>query len=398
MKDTELRKLSSYEKRALRRFLGIYLGSVFILLSIIGWLFYEHNAMLLKSNIKLEMLSEAHRIEALLMRRLMMVDRKDSLKETLKDIKSPHFRVGYYDKNHKAIYSEIETSPDLERPFYQERQSCYGMLSCPMERHGIAYIALQDTQYSNTIKDLRYRIILYLVISFIFMSGVGYFLAKLFLKPVREKIDALDRFIEETTHELNTPVSAILMTIQRLKGIEEKKLSRLKAAAQRLAMIYETLSYSLSKDGIDEPKESIALDEFIKNRIEEIKPISQSKRIEFELSLKPCQIEISKENIRRVIDNLLSNAIKYSNPSSKVKIVLKSCILEIEDEGIGMSDSDIERIFHRYERAESDRGGFGLGLAIVSQICNRYGILLSCQSKIGKGSIFTLNFKNISPQ
>ena len=242
-----MRLLTSYERRSLLRFLGLYLGSVFLLLSIIGWLFFEHNSSMLKSAMKFEMLSEAHRIESRITQALIQMPNIDQkrLKELLKTIQSDRFRVGFYDAKHRPIFTQIMGIPDFEKPFYAGRESCFSTIKCPLHQIGIAYIALQDSELKGMLSSLRLKIVGYIALSFLFMSIVGYFLARLFMRPIREKIEALDRFIEETTHELNTPISAILMTIRRLKGIEEKKLRRLQASAQRLSTMYESLLYGL---------------------------------------------------------------------------------------------------------------------------------------------------------
>ncbi len=81
------------------------------------------------------------------------------------------------------------------------------------------------------------------------------------MRPVREQIESLDRFISDTTHELNTPISAILMTIQSLKQIEPKKLKRLEASAKRLSVMYSSLTYRL--EGKVEPSELLNFDDIV---------------------------------------------------------------------------------------------------------------------------------------
>ncbi|WP_456393770.1 sensor histidine kinase [Nitratifractor sp.] len=386
-------KLSRYERRSLLRFLALYLGSVFVLLAIIGWLFFEHNASMMKSAMKFEMLSEAHRIESRLTRALMQeppADR-DDLVSLLWSIKSSRFKVGFFDAKKRPIYSEINGMPGFEQPFYLGVRNCYSMINCPLTKEGVAYIGLEESRLKEMIRALRLKIIGYLMLSFIFMSLVGVILARLFMRPIREKIEALDRFIEETTHELNTPISAILMTIQRLKGVEEKKLERLRASAKRLSTMYDTLSYGLEREG-DKRLETIDLERFVAERIAEMEPIAHSRRLQIISNLEPCRIRIHREDLRRLLDNLLSNALKYSDPGSEVSVVLNGCRLTITDEGIGMEPETLQRVLKRYERGNRERGGFGIGLSIVTQICNEYGIGFILESQKGKGTVARLDF------
>ena len=393
-----MRSMTGYEKRSLLRFLTLYLGSVFVLLAIIGWLFFEHNATMMKSALKFEMLSESHRIESRLTQELMRrspMDRED-LVETLKKIRSDRFKVGYFDARHRPIYSEISGVPGFQQPFYLGTGSCYSMIECPLKKEGVAYIGLQETELKERLEALRWKIIGYLVLSFLFMSVVGYFLARLFLKPIREKIESLDRFIEETTHELNTPISAILMTIQQLRGVEEKKLQRLKASAQRLSTMYDTLAYGLGREVEQRQKEPVELESFTAERIESMEPVARSRRIGIERGLRPCKIRMNREDLSRLLDNVLSNALKYSDPGSTVTVTLRNCRLSVRDEGIGMSPEEIGRVFKRYQRANRERGGFGIGLSIVAQICRDYGIAFDLDSVKGKGTTFHLDFSKLA--
>ena len=390
--------MTGYEKRSLLRFLTLYLGSVFVLLAIIGWLFFEHNATMMKSAMKFEMLSEAHRIESRLTQALMRrpaMDREELI-ETLKRIRSDRFKVGFFDAKHRPIYSEITGLPGFQQPFYLGTKDCYSMIACPLGKEGVAYIGLQETELKGMIRSLRWKIIGYLVLSFLFMAAVGYFLARLFLRPIREKIEALDRFIEETTHELNTPISAILMTIQQLKGVEEKKRQRLKASAQRLSTMYDTLAYGLGREVEQRRKESVELAAFTAERIESMEPVARSQRIKIERELRPCRLFINREDLRRLLDNVLSNALKYSDPGSTVTVTLQECRLSVRDEGIGMSPEEIGRIFKRYQRANRERGGFGIGLSIVAQICRDYGIGFDLDSVKGEGTTFRLDFSKLA--
>ena len=67
--------------------------------------------------------------------------------------------------------------------------------------------------------------------------------------------------------------------------------------------------------------------------------------------------------------------------------------LEVRDSGYGIQKEDLERIFERYKRFNDDKGGFGIGLSLVSEIARKYDIDLNVQSEVGKGSAFVLVFK-----
>jgi len=311
----------------------------------------------------------------------------------LKNLKHCRFKAGYYDRNQSPIYTEIDKIENFEDNFFIKNMQCYTVTEDKSEHLGVRYIVLKENDLAKYLDALRMKIIGYLVLSFILMGIVGYFLGRLFLQPVREQIESLDQFISDTTHELNTPISAILMTIQSLKDVEPKKMKRLEASAKRLSTMYGSLTYRL--EGGVEPSEDLCLAELIQERMEFIKELSDSKRLSVLLDLEATKIHMPKRSVHRLIDNLISNAIKYSDIGDSIHIRLKNNILEVEDTGIGIDDKMKADIFRRYYRANDERGGFGIGLNIVLSICKKYKIKLGLMSKKGEGSTFKLTFPKV---
>ncbi|MEA3418142.1 MAG: HAMP domain-containing sensor histidine kinase [Campylobacterota bacterium] len=383
--------LTSYERGALYRFLLLYLGSVFILLAIIGYLFFENNASMMKSSTKYEMMYQARNISSQIIMTAMHDETIDRTKyfENLKDCR---FDIGYYDKNETSIYSEIPEFKAFEESFLIKDGRCYAVLEDPSNHLGVHYIVLKEGSLSAKIQALRMKIISYLILSFLSMGIVGYFLGRLFLAPVRTKIDSLDRFISDTTHELNTPVSAILMTVKSLKGCDPKKLRRLEASAKRLTTMYGSLTYRLQGESREQKIEVLLLTQVVRERVEYVKELIEAKHLTTQLYLDELTVKMDRESIIRLIDNLLSNAIKYSDRGGTITIKIEGKKLIVIDEGIGIDQTAQKDIFKRYKRANRERGGFGIGLDIVLTICKRYGIKIDLESEKGKGSQFTLLF------
>ncbi|MCI4399915.1 MAG: sensor histidine kinase [Campylobacteraceae bacterium] len=121
------------------------------------------------------------------------------------------------------------------------------------------------------------------------------------------------------------------------------------------------------------------------------------KGIVFERNIaEGCIVEVNKTKLYRLIDNNLSNAVKYSNENSKIEIRLQKvsedeALLSFKDYGIGIERP--EKIFERYYREELAKGGFGLGLNIVKNICDDEGIKIDVVSKIDEGSEFRYLFR-----
>ena len=354
----------------------------------------------MKSAMKFEMMYQARMLSSeIVFKAMMNVQGGITVSERmsfLQKLKHCRFNVGYYDEDRKEIFTEIKDEIKFDKDFYIENKQCYTVTQDQSVHLGIKYIVLKEGDLAEEIQALRIKIIGYLILSFIFMGIIGYFLGRLFLKPVREQIESLDRFISDTTHELNTPISAILMTIQSLKGVEQKKMKRLEASAKRLSVMYSSLTYRL--EGKVEPSELLNFSEIIKERVGYVKELIDSKRLHMELDLEATKMFMSKSSAYRLIDNLLSNAIKYSDVGDSIFITMKNNILEVRDTGIGIDEKMQEDIFKRYSRANDERGGFGLGLNIVLSICKQYKIKIALDSKKGEGSTFILTFPRVKQE
>ena len=384
--------LTSYERRSLFRFLALYLVSVFVLLAIIGYLFFENNRTAMKSAMKFEMMYQGRMLSSKIVMKAMQekgMDETDAV-NFLASLKHCRFNVGYYDKEGDPLYTEIDEVPKFNSNFYIDKGCCYTVLEDKSDHLGVHYVVLKENELMESFHQLRLKIIGYLLLSFLLMGVVGYFLGRLFLQPVREQIESLDQFISDTTHELNTPISAILMTIQSLKGCDEKKMKRLEASAKRLHVMYSSLTYRL--EGNEEEVECFDFAQVVEERVGYIKELIDSKKLKLTVFLELTEVEMSRSSAERLIDNLLSNAVKYSDIGDRITVTLKERVLKVADTGIGIAKKDQENIFKRYKRANNERGGFGIGLNIVLGICRQYRIKLDLDSEVGAGTTFTLWF------
>ncbi len=351
----------------------------------------------MKSAMKFEMMYQARNLSSEIAMKAMKLDEEgiksfDAIK-FLKKLDHCRFQVGYYDENKNPMFTEIEKVKRFDTDFFVKDAKCYTVTEDKSVHLGVRYIVLKEGELTDALQALRLRIIGYLVLSFILMGVVGYFLGRLFLKPVREQIESLDKFISDTTHELNTPISAILMTIQSLKNVETKKMKRLEASAKRLSTMYGSLTYRL--EGGVEPSTDLCLANIVQERAEFIKELIESKKLKINLHLEPTKIHMPKSSVHRLIDNLISNAIKYSDVGDAITVTLKNNVLEVKDTGIGIDEKMQADIFRRYYRANDERGGFGIGLNIVLSICKKYKIKLGLESEKGVGSTFKLTFPKV---
>ncbi|EAJ0360286.1 HAMP domain-containing histidine kinase [Campylobacter lari] len=263
--------------------------------------------------------------------------------------------------------------------------------------HKDNYNNLDINDFSHELWKLKLKTIFYTLICILLLTVVAYILILLVFKNIKEQFKALNDFIKDTTHEINTPLSVILASIKKfddtnLNPNNIKKLNHIKLASKNLNHIYQNLialNFFLQKENI---KEDINLKELLEQRLEYFETLITQKNLIIKKNLLEQNLYANKEEMQILIDNLLSNAIKYTNAHKKIYICLKEKTLSIKDEGQGMSAKEITQIFTRYKRFNQDQGGFGIGLNLVKQIADKNNINIKILSKENEGSEFILSW------
>ena len=185
-----------------------------------------------------------------------------------------------------------------------------------------------------------------------------------------------DKFLKTAIHEINTPLSIILSNIDLLKmdGHASQEITNIESGIKIINNIYNDLAYLLKKDRVEYPKELIDLSRFLQNRIEFFGEVAKGNRLSFHTRIAPnVRVSFNPIELQRLIDNNLSNAIKYSEPNSTIEVTLTSDPVTITFSTKSKPIADKTAIFDQFYREASAKGGFGLGLALVKEICDKYG-------------------------
>jgi two-component system OmpR family sensor kinase len=314
--------------------------------------------------------------------------------------RDPRFKSAIYDIEFNKIFSlnEIERV-DFDEEIYVENGYIHFVKGLDTYYLGTRYLVIEVKDDGEWLVQIWKDIALYGAIAFILFLLFGLYLAKLFLKPMRDSIMLLDRFIKDTTHELNTPLSAILANIEMMDTdvmVEKnkKKLDRINIAAKTVSTLYKDLTYLTLEQEKQNEDEVLDIKEIIKDRVEYFDILARSKQIIFQLSLADATIVMDRRKFTRVIDNLISNAIKYNKRNGEIRIVLERNRLTVSDTGIGIAEEKIPFMFDRYLRFNSSEGGFGVGLSIVKKILDEYNIAISVESKEGKGTRMVMSWND----
>jgi len=380
------------EEKSLLRFLSLYILMGVIVILLLSIFYYQSQDKLSLSNHKIYLSAYANNTIRKLKRLHHFFD------ETQLYPRDKRFKSAIYDVEYRLIFSLLKESKiDFESDIYRIGDSIHYIKILDNYYLGAKYLIIEiddNKQWENeTIK----HIIIYSSITLIVLILFGLYLSKLFLKPMRDSIILLDSFIKDTTHELNTPLSAILANIEMMdRDImtekNKKKLHRIDIAAKTVSILYNDLTYlTLSQEQYSQNID-LNIKELIEDRVDYFDILAKSKEILFILKLENIIFYIDKQKAIRVIDNLISNSIKYNKRGGTISIELKSNLLLISDTGIGIAEDKIPYMFNRYKRFNKSEGGFGIGLNIVKKIVNEYNISITVKSKLKEGTTITLQW------
>ncbi len=226
------------------------------------------------------------------------------------------------------------------------------------------------------------------------------------LTRLREAFARQSRFTAEASHQLRTPLTAMLghleVALRREREPAEYKrvLTTAIAQAERLRQIIESLLFLTRADNETEMPglEMIDLRDCVKQYLE-THPIERSSDFTFTMPTNPIKVKVQQAMLTQVLSNLVENACKYSPIGSPIKISVQTesneAVISVEDKGYGIDSEEANRIFEPFFRSAEARrrgtAGTGLGLSVASRIVHSFGGRLEVQSKIGEGSRFEVH-------
>lgn len=222
------------------------------------------------------------------------------------------------------------------------------------------------------------------------------------------RLDAIRRdFIANISHELKTPIGALSILSEAVLGASDdpqaivKFATRMQTEAKRLSdLVQEIIDLSRLQD--DDPLKNakvLKLADLISEAIDGSRMAAEARNISLSFTqLGDLEVLGDRRQIEMAVSNLVENAINYSPDGTRVAVALRKqdalAEISISDQGVGIPEKDIERIFERFYRVDPARsratGGTGLGLSIVKHVVNNHGGDISVWSVEGAGSTFTI--------
>ena len=226
---------------------------------------------------------------------------------------------------------------------------------------------------------------------------------------------ALRRFTADASHELKTPLTVLRADVERAMhpGTNRAdKMVALEEALQETARMADLVDSLLTLARADEGRFDIyrvpiEIDPLVREVYETAVILGEDAGLTLTLpSLDNGIVMGDRTRLRQLLLNLVTNAIKYTPKGGRVEVSATrrphdEIAIAVRDTGIGIAATDLPHVFDRFWRADrarsraSERGGFGLGLAISQWIVQAHGGTLSVQSRLGRGSVFTVTLPTV---
>lgn len=239
-------------------------------------------------------------------------------------------------------------------------------------------------------------------------------LAKSFQLMTR-KLSENDRirkeFISDVSHDFQSPLLNIkgyaeLLLDDKLTEDSRKSYANvIQSETERLSSLTKQLLLLTSLDQLSSPleKKTFDLDMQLKETVRKFRWLLEEKEMTLEMDLEEVRFTGDPAFLEKVWENLLSNALKYTEIGGAIEVVLTEqpdhVTVLIQDNGIGIDEEGLERIFDRFYRADDSRtqetGGTGLGLSIVMQVVKLHGGTINAVSRKGQGTTFTVVFPKL---
>jgi signal transduction histidine kinase len=227
------------------------------------------------------------------------------------------------------------------------------------------------------------------------------------------------QFVADASHELKTPVTAILghANLLRRRGkthpelVDEALAAIIEQAERMHRLTRDLLVLATTGERPYQVMEIVSIDRVIAEVVQEFSPLAHERAIQLTM---PSAIDTTtrvlgdRDQLKQMVVNLVDNALRYTPAGGQVQINAwreshgpdLAVVLEVRDTGVGISGSDLPHIFERFYRVDKARsrsaGGSGLGLAIAQNVAHRHGGTVSVESQIAQGSVFQVRLPSVT--
>jgi len=260
------------------------------------------------------------------------------------------------------IVPKVEESQLYE--LYFDNKNLYILVPFPQDNESSLAIFYPLSAYATQLDEIKNI----LIWQFAFLSFIALSISVLFsfytLYPLRQALLLLEEFIKDIIHDLNTPITSILINLKMMDKNEE--VESIAQSANTIAMLHKNLDVYLKEITLEQEK--FYINKTLQEQIEFFSSLYDY--LDWQVDIEEQMVISNKNALSRIVYNLLSNACKYNTSHGFIKIVMRKNRLKITNSSYGIKNPS--KVFERFYK-ESDRG-LGIGLHIVEKLCKELGI------------------------
>ncbi len=272
---------------------------------------------------------------------------------------------------------------------------------------GFLQVGRSMQEFDDRAAQLQLRLLIILPAITLLVALISWWLSGKAMQPIYSSYEKMQQFTADAAHELRTPLAAILATVEAAQcpdSIEEatEALDTVERQTNRLIQLAEDLLMLSRLDGAnsnDTIQETCQLPLVVTDVVKNLNTLKISTGINLRAVIQtahPLQVQINHDQANRLFTNLVMNALQHTAPGGTITVTLTPvqswAVIQVQDTGVGIAPQDQARIFDRFHRINQARtrqkGGAGLGLAIVQEIVRSHHGSIEVQSKLGAGSNF----------
>ena len=271
--------------------------------------------------------------------------------------------------------------------------------------NGVKMAFLDVSRDRESMKSLLFTSLFIGSTGLLVVAAFAVFLAKWAVRPAEKAFEKQQQFVSDASHELKTPLAVMLSGADALENEigQNRWLTSIKQEISRLSDLVHGLLELTRYDGgtLSASNETFDLSRALTETALGLEGYIYEKKRRFSENIEGgISINGDREKICRMAVIFLDNAVKYSRDGAVIELSLKKedgkAVMSVYNEGDGIDEEEIPKIFDRFYRSDSSRnrenGGFGLGLAIAADIAALHGASVKVKSEKGRYAVFSVSF------
>jgi len=275
-------------------------------------------------------------------------------------------------KNYSLSFDDERFDIDIvaknKQPLYElgeDNSTLFILVPFQDSQEDLLKILYPKQQFLPLLKALKEKLLVQFLLFFLIAMALSLLAAWYTLRPLRNSLRLLEDFIKDIIHDLNTPLTSILINLKMIEGKDEEWES-ISRSAKNISMLHQNLDCYLREAQSQE--ERFVLSELIEEQVAFFAPLYDY--LQWEVNVDSVVLHTDKTAFNRILYNILSNACKYNTSDGFITITMDKGHLMISNNSYGIDKP--EKLFQRFYK-ESERG-LGIGLHIVEKLCTELGI------------------------